>query len=1205
MDRGANEHLSVTALAELAEAVRRRGPSIPRAEDVDPHLAVCSACRDQFEEHVLLDRQLQQLKSSEPALHQADCPDSALWREIAAGVTPPKQVLAHLQHASRCDHCGPLLREAVAEVTNLNQATTEAERAEIATLASAQPERQRDIARRMAGTTRRDPAPAPWWKVWANVPRLAIAGAALAAVVAAASWITVHSRNSSSAGQLLAHAYTEQRTLEVRFAGAAYAPLRVQRGPEASFADRTPSLLKAEALIASELPSHPTDPSWLQAKGRADLLEGKYDAAVESLRRALELSPDSPELMVDVASAYFQRALTEDRPQDYGAAFESLSKALAKQPDDPVALFNRAIVSEHQFLYHQALEDWEHYLRVDPRSQWADEARVHADTVRSKLEKHTSQATPLMTPAQLVDPANDATRRSAVDERIEEYLQDAVRLWLPSAYPEKASQADPAARQALFFLADLTTEQHNDRWLSDFLSGSSSPNFPQAVAALARAVKANEAAEFDTSRQQATQAERLFRSSGNVAGILRAQFEQTFAAQITRHSEDCRRQAIASLAESEKYSYPWLHIQLGLEQGVCSVLMGDLGTYERVARRAQGGAQQVGYGARYLRALAFVANSKFLAGNLPVGWKLVCTGLEHYWLGRFPAMQGYNLYGIAAYAAGDAGQSNLQVAIWREAVAIIDANEDLLLRASANSNMAAAANAAHQPEVAEQQYAEAARLYALAPQTEAIRADRLENEIRNAQLEALSFAFDAALARLTRAQDEVRQLSNNYLAQIFYSTLGEVQLRSHHAAEAEQAFRPALALAEQKLASLGSEVERINWRKDAAPVYLGMVEAELVQGHTQESLDLFERYLGAPQRLGQRHRHQAISADPDPSWLTSQLPLLSRKTVLAYGALPDGLAIWICDDRGVNAQWISQANEDLPEMAARLYDLSSKPRSELSALRRDARSLYRALIAPVEQRLVPSRTLVIEAAGWPERVPFEALLDSSDHYLIERTPIVHSLGQYSDAQMHSESSISPDLQALVVGSTASSQGLIPLPDVAAEADTVAAGFRSPRVLKGPDATLSGVKRELTAAAVFHFVGHSLATPNGAGLMLGAAGARQDSSGLLAADAFRHLDLRNMEMVVLSTCNTESGSDGSRGFNSVAEALQRSGVPHVVASRWAVDSVETRGFVEDFYHNVLSGQPVSAALRQSARNMLANPRTAHPYYWAAFSAYGLP
>jgi len=450
LDRGINEHLSEAELAELAEAVRQRGPSIARAEEFNPHFASCSTCREHFEGYLLLDRQLEKLKSSEPAPQQADCPESARWREIAVGVTPPEQALEHLHHASRCDHCGPLLRKALAEVAGLNRATTEAEQAQIAMLASAQPGWQRDIAERMAGATHVDPSPAPWWKVWASVPRLAMAGAALAALVVAASWIAVYWRDSNSVGLLLARAYSEHRTLEVRLGGAAYAPLRVQRGPEASFADRPPALLKAEALIASQLPSHPSDPSWLQAKGRADLLEGKYDAAVESLRRALQLSPDSPELMVDVASAYFQRAQTEDRPLDYGAAFEYLSKVLARHPDDPVALFNRAIISEHQFLYHQALDDWEHYLQVDARSGWADEARSHADAVREKLRKHDeSHAAPLLTPSQVVAQADSVSLRADMDQRVEEYLHVAVRSWLPQAYPEP--RRGPSRRAGAFF----------------------------------------------------------------------------------------------------------------------------------------------------------------------------------------------------------------------------------------------------------------------------------------------------------------------------------------------------------------------------------------------------------------------------------------------------------------------------------------------------------------------------------------------------------------------------------------------------------------------------------------------------------------------------------------------------------------------------------------------------------------------------------
>jgi len=180
-----------------------------------------------------------------------------------------------------------------------------------------------------------------------------------------------------------------------------------------------------------------------------------------------------------------------------------------------------------------------------------------------------------------------------------------------------------------------------------------------------------------------------------------------------------------------------------------------------------------------------------------------------------------------------------------------------------------------------------------------------------------------------------------------------------------------------------------------------------------------------------------------------------------------------------------------------------------------------------------------------------------------------------------------------------------LPDVAAEADTFANGFHSPSVLKGEQATFKAVRNELPSAAVFHFAGHSLSTPDKAGLMLMQGEAHSDTPLVLDADALRQLKLPRMRLAVLSACSTTSGSGGSGGFNSVTEALLRAGVPHVVASRWAVDSVEARAFVEEFYRNALSGQSVSDAITLTSRKMLSNPRTSHPFYWSAFAAYGRP
>lgn len=1219
MEESLHEHLGVAELANLLEQSRHPTNSPLTLADLHPHLAACMTCREQFLELAMLESQLKRLGPSEVPVRQRTCPNPTTWREVIGSLTPPEQILAYIEHASGCDYCGSLLHQAVAELTSLNHSLSDEERSSIAGLESADQEWQQRLAQRIAGRVDFKPeakGSRGWgpWSRWVTLPQLAIAGGAVLAIIVSAAWISSHRNQSASVEKLIARAYTETRTFELRIAGADYAPLRISRGSQASFTSRPQALLLAESQIAVQLQSHPADPAWLQAKAQAEMLESKSDSAVESLRRALELEPHSPALLIDIATAYFQRAQQEGRTEDLGAAYESLSQALKLRPDDPVALFNRAMVAEHQFLFQQALDDWEHYLRVDPASHWTEEARNRSDSIRAKLKQHSSKATPLLSPAAVVAANNSASIESEIDERIEEYLHEAVLSWLPQAFPEGAASrakanADPSAAQALFFLADLTSRQHSDLWLTDLLRGSSAPHFPQAVAALARAVKANDAGQYDVSRQQAELAQKLFRTSGNAAGVLRAEFEQIFSAQLTRRSEECRREATAALAESEKYSYSWLQIQLGLEKSVCSFLMGDIGADEKTTARAEELAQKSGYGGLYLRAVFFAADDNLAAGDQHGASARGNIGLEHYWARQFPSQRGYNLYMGQAYVAEAGDRPNLQLAVWREAASLIDSDENLFLRAAAHAYMANSAAAAHEPQFSAAQYAEAARLFALAPRTEASRKSALEMEIRAAQVEARLGRFDRAFVRLASIQDEIRPLSNNIL-QMFYSTLGELQLSRHREAEAEQALRPALALAERSLASLGSEAERTSWSKDAAPAYLGLIEAQLEQGRSQEALETYEWYLGAPQRVSGDPRSRRPLTNlpmPDPLRLASSLPLLAKETVLAYAVLPDGLAIWTYDNRGVNARWIPNPSEGLQELAERFRELSSDPKSELPAMRRDARALYEALIAPVEQYLAPGRTLVIEANGWMARVPFEALLDSNGHYLIERASIVHSLGQDSQARLHSDNGISADMPALVLGSTASSaaDGLIPLPDVAEEADTVAGGFHSPHLLKGREATLSVVRSDLPGAAVFHFAGHSIAAPQRTGLLLESGDRKTDSPRLMDANVVRHLPLQNLQLAVLSACSTASGSTGSNGFDNVTDALLRAGVPHVVASRWAVDSTETRGFVQDFYRNALSGHTVSDAIRLTSRNMLANPRTSHPYYWSAFAAYGRP
>jgi tetratricopeptide (TPR) repeat protein len=457
------QHIGTEELAKLLEEFRYRGETGPEPADMHPHLAVCTTCREQFEEMSVLDRQLESVESGEAGLRHGDCPETTMWREIVVGLTPPDEILVHMEHASRCDECGTLLREAVAGFADLNRELTDEERKRIGSLESAGSEWQENLAERIAGTPRLVPGRnlSPWRQKWTSVPRLGLAGVSLVGLIAVGYWVILHRNQQRTAADLLAKAYTDKRTLELRIAGAQYAPVRLSRGPGGSFTSRPTALLKAEVLIANQLESQPASPFWIEAQAEADVLEGKYDPAVEALRRALELEPHSPGILIDLATAYFQRAQQADRNDDLGAAFENLSRALMQQPDNAIALFNRAIVAEHLFLYQQAIEDWEHYLRVDGASQWAAEARTRVDALRAKLKEHQSKATPLLSPAQLAGLSSGTSPPSEVDERIEEYLREAVLSWLPEAFPEVRQNqpqadgpkrnSDSDAAQALFF----------------------------------------------------------------------------------------------------------------------------------------------------------------------------------------------------------------------------------------------------------------------------------------------------------------------------------------------------------------------------------------------------------------------------------------------------------------------------------------------------------------------------------------------------------------------------------------------------------------------------------------------------------------------------------------------------------------------------------------------------------------------------------
>jgi CHAT domain-containing protein/cytochrome c-type biogenesis protein CcmH/NrfG len=1124
----------------------------------------------------------------------------AEWLGVAAGLLPEVKARELMKHAAQCGHCGPLLKK-VAEA--LVDETTPSEDALLASLQSARPEWRKNMAAALRDSARSRQAKASWlisvftWRA----PAYALAGIVVVAVFA---WIGVRALHPPTAEQLLVQAYTERRTIEVRIPGAKYAPLRVERGMRGSGFDKPQSLLRAEVLISEQLLRKPNDPEWLEAKARAEMLDGSYDDAINTLQRALKSQPDSPDLLTDLGSAYYLRAKSADRPIDYGNAIEAFGKVLIKSPDNSIALFNRALACEQAFLYAQALEDWQHYLRIDPQGEWAEEARSRFTALQQKVKKYDQSHTePLLSPLEFSKSGADDVVLHKIDTQIEQYFSLAVVEWLPKAFPLPQEGVSNAANEdALRVLAKISAQDHDDFWLADLLQHSASPMFPSAVAELALAAKAIDSGDNVFAREHARQAERLFAFAGNTAGVLRARIDYMFASHDAQEADTC----IEASADQERRlavtSYRWLTIQFHLEEGTCSWLAGDLGKAQQLYESAASAAESSGYREIYLRTQDHLSSLTSATGNLAEGWSRTWTALNRFWAGTYTPMRGYNLYYNLYEFARITRQPHLGMAAWRDGVALSDSFSNNNLRAMAHSLMASAAVAAGRSSVAEDEFMRASEFFARAPQIKSTRVDRLEAETRLAEVEVFEGKSQLAVSRLRQLEPEVSKLSDDFLEVFFYTTLGNAESGVGDGKEAESALHSALIMSESLLQSLRDDKLRAEWSRRTSSTYRNFVQLRLQQGDVESALETWEWYRGAALRA--RGRGKLVLPTnfqlPEPHEVAYQLPQLLKETFVSYALLPRGLAIWVYDNRGVFSYWIQDNSADIEAKANHFRFLCSDPKSDASDLRESAHLLYDLLVAPIEKRLSSDRALIVELDDGFSGLPFDALLDTQGHYFGERGPMVSSLGIYYRSGVLRSTQITQDTVALVAAVAASraptDSAVMPLPDAAYEGEMVAHDFKNVHLLMEREATIDAVLRHLPDASIFHFAGHAIRSSQQSGLLL--------SDSLLSTRLIEKTSISRLQLAVLSACDTQDGSAGDvTDDDSLVRTFLSAGVPHIVASRWNVDSFVTRQFMQLFYRALLNGNTVADSIYQAQSGLRSRPGMSHPYYWSAFTAFG--
>ena len=127
-----------------------------------------------------------------------------------------------------------------------------------------------------------------------------------------------------------------------------------------------------------------------------------------------------------------------------------------------------------------------------------------------------------------------------------------------------------------------------------------------------------------------------------------------------------------------------------------------------------------------------------------------------------------------------------------------------------------------------------------------------------------------------------------------------------------------------------------------------------------------------------------------------------------------------------------------------------------------------------------------------------------------------------------------------------------------------------------------------------------------GLALAGANQRQSGAedGVLTALEAAGLDLWGTKLVVLSACETGVGAvQNGEGVYGLRRALVMAGAESQVMSLWKVADEATRDLMVAYYKRLLSGEGRAEALRQVQLAMLASEERQHPFYWAGFIPSG--
>ena len=112
---------------------------------------------------------------------------------------------------------------------------------------------------------------------------------------------------------------------------------------------------------------------------------------------------------------------------------------------------------------------------------------------------------------------------------------------------------------------------------------------------------------------------------------------------------------------------------------------------------------------------------------------------------------------------------------------------------------------------------------------------------------------------------------------------------------------------------------------------------------------------------------------------------------------------------------------------------------------------------------------------------------------------------------------------------------------------------------------------------------------------------KNKDGILTSKEISQLDLRGVDLVVLSACESALGDINNGGVYGLQRGFKKGGANTIVMSLDKVDDEATRILMVEFYRNLMSGKTKHQSLRDAQQYLrkVDNGKYDDPKYWASF------